>query len=104
MPLVLIERPADGVLLLRLNRPEARNALNLAIRREIVAALEAAAEDRSVRAVVLTGNDKAFAGGADLAEMRALGPIEYMQRGVHKLWDRIAAFQKPLIAAVNGCG
>ena len=36
------------------------------------------------------------------AEMRALGPIAYMQRGVHKLWDRIAAFQKPLIAAVNG--
>jgi enoyl-CoA hydratase/carnithine racemase len=55
-----------------------------------------------VRAVVLTGNDKAFAGGADLAEMRALGSIEYMQRGVHKLWDRIAAFPKPLIAAVNG--
>ncbi len=102
MPLVLIERPAEGVVLLRLNRPEARNALNLAIRKEIVAALDAAAEDQSVCCVVITGNEKAFAGGADLAEMKALGPIEYMQRGVHKLWDRIAAFPKPLIAAVNG--
>ena len=102
MSLVLSERPAEGVLLLRLNRPEARNALNLALRKELVAALDAAAEDASVRAVVLTGNDKAFAGGADLAEMKALGTIECMQRGVHKLWDRIAAFPKPLIAAVNG--
>lgn len=102
MSLVLTERPAEGVVLLRLNRPEARNALNLAIRKEIVAALDIATDDKDVRAVVLTGNEKAFAGGADLAEMKALGPIEYMQRGVHKLWDRIAAFPKPLIAAVNG--
>ena len=102
MSLVLNERPAEGVLLLRLNRPEARNALNMALRRAVVEALEAAAEDPSIKAVVLTGNEKAFAAGADLAEMRSADPIEMMQRGTHKLWDRIAAFPKPLIAAIHG--
>ena len=102
MSVVRAEHPAEGVRLLRINRPEARNALNLELRQALVAELAAATADDSVRAVVITGNDKAFAAGADLREMRDLGPIELMQRGVHKLWDEIAAFPKPLIAAVNG--
>ena len=102
MSVVLTEHPAQGVRLLRINRPEARNALNLEVRQALVAELAAAAADANVLAVVITGNDKAFAAGADLREMRDLGPIELMQRGVHKLWDEIAAFPKPLIAAVNG--
>jgi enoyl-CoA hydratase/carnithine racemase len=102
MSVVLAERPAEGVLLLRINRPEARNALNMEVRRALAVELVAAAEDSSVRAAVITGNEKAFAAGADLREMRDLGPIEAMQRGTHKLWDQIAAFPKPLIAAVNG--
>lgn len=99
---VIAERPGEGVLLLRINRPEARNALNLEVRKALVAELAAATSDPSIHAVVITGNDKAFAAGADLREMRDLGPIEAMQRGTHKLWDEIAAFPKPLIAAVNG--
>jgi len=102
MSVVLAERPAEGVLLLRINRPDARNALNMDVRRALAAELNAAAEDASVRAAVITGSEKAFAAGADLREMRDLGPIEAMQRGTHKLWDQIAAFPKPLIAAVNG--
>jgi len=102
MSVVLAERPAEGVLLLRINRPEARNALNLEVRKALAAELEAAAEDAQIRAAVIAGNEKAFAAGADLREMRDLGPIEAMQRGTHKLWDEIAAFPKPLIAAVNG--
>lgn len=102
MPNVLAEKVADGVLLLRLNRPEQRNALNLATRKEIVDQLDAAAADPGIRAVVLTGDSKAFAAGADLREMADTGPVDMMQRGVHLLWDRIAAFPKPLIAAVNG--
>lgn len=102
MSVVLTEHPAQGVRLLRINRPEARNALNLEVRQALVAELATAAADANVLAVVITGNDKAFAAGADLREMRDLGPIELMQRGVHKLWDEIAAFPKPLIAAVNG--
>ena len=102
MSAVLAEHPGEGVLLLRINRPEARNALNLEVRKTLAAELGAAAGDPSIRAAVVTGNEKAFAAGADLREMRDLGPIEAMQRGTHKLWDEIAAFPKPLIAAVNG--
>lgn len=102
MSVVLAEHPAEGVRLLRINRPEARNALNLEVRQALVRELATATADSTVRAVVITGNDKAFAAGADLRELRDIGPIELMQRGVHKLWDEIAAFPKPLIAAVNG--
>jgi len=102
MSVLLTERPAEGVLLLRINRPEARNALNMEVRRALADALDAAADDDTVRAAIITGNDKSFAAGADLREMSVLGPIEAMQRGSHLLWDRIAAFPKPLIAAVNG--
>ena len=102
MSVVLVERPSEGVVLIRINRPEQRNALNLETRKAIVAALEAAAADDTVRVAVITGDEKAFAAGADLKEMLPLGPVETMRRGIHTLWDRIAAFPKPLIAAVNG--
>jgi enoyl-CoA hydratase len=102
MPVVLAERPAEGVLLLRINRPEARNALSLEVRQALADKLDEAAADRQIRVAILTGNEKAFAAGADIREMRDLGPIDAMRRGTHKLWDRIAAFPKPLIAAVNG--
>jgi enoyl-CoA hydratase/carnithine racemase len=102
MSVVIAEHPAEGVLLLRINRPDARNALNFEVRTALVDALNAAAGDPAIRAAVITGSDKAFAAGADIREMRDLGPIEIMQRGIHKLWDQIAAFPKPLIAAVNG--
>ena len=102
MSVVIAEHPAEGVLLLRINRPDARNALNFEVRAALVDALNAAAGDPAIRAAVITGSDKAFAAGADIREMRDLGPIEIMQRGIHKLWDQIAAFPKPLIAAVNG--
>ncbi len=102
MSVVIAEHPAEGVLLLRINRPDARNALNFEVRTALVDALNAAAGDPAIRAAIITGSDKAFAAGADIREMRDLGPIEIMQRGVHKLWDQIAAFPKPLVAAVNG--
>lgn len=102
MSAVLAEHPAEGVLLLRINRPEARNALNLEVRRALAAELGAAVANPAIRAAIITGDQKAFAAGADLGELRDLGPIEAMQRGTHKLWDEIAAFPKPLIAAVNG--
>jgi enoyl-CoA hydratase/carnithine racemase len=102
MSVVIAEHPAEGVLLLRINRPDARNALNFEVRTALVDALNAAAGDPAIRAAVITGSDKVFAAGADIREMRDLGPIEIMQRGIHKLWDQIAAFPKPLIAAVNG--
>jgi enoyl-CoA hydratase/carnithine racemase len=100
--LVLLERPADGVVLLRINRPEARNALNLEVRKLLAKYLAELGEDTTTRAIVLTGNDKSFAAGADIKEMAEAGTIEMLQRGVHKLWRAIAGCPKPVIAAVSG--
>lgn len=102
MPEVLLERPEAGVALLRLNRPEARNALNMAARRQLAEQFAALGLDPEVRCIVVTGNREAFAAGADLTEMAEAGAVEIMLRGVHRLWAAIADCPKPVIAAVNG--
>ena len=99
---VLLERPAEGVGLIRINRPDARNALNLEVRKLIARYFTELGDDPGTRAVVLTGNDKSFAAGADIKEMADAGTIEVLQRGIHKLWRVIAACPKPVIAAVSG--
>ena len=99
---VLVERPAEGVALVRINRPEARNALNLEVRKLIARHLTELGEDVATRCIVLTGNDKSFAAGADIKEMAGAGTIEMLARGTHKLWRAIAACPKPVIAAVSG--
>jgi len=85
VPVVLFERPAEHVALVRINRPEARNALNLEVRKLLARYLAECGEDTATRAIVLTGNDKSFAAGADIKEMADAGTIEMLQRGVHKL-------------------
>ncbi|HSN41884.1 MAG TPA: enoyl-CoA hydratase-related protein [Burkholderiales bacterium] len=99
---VLVEHPAEGVALVRINRPEARNALNLEVRKLIARHLTELGEDGATRCIVLTGNDKSFAAGADIKEMAGAGTIEMLARGTHKLWRAIAACPKPVIAAVSG--
>lgn len=99
---VLVERPGEAVALIRINRPEVRNALNLEVRRLIALRLGEVAEEEGVRAIVLTGNDKAFAAGADIKEMAGASTIDMLQRNTLKLWRSIAACPKPVIAAVNG--
>ncbi|SDP72266.1 enoyl-CoA hydratase-related protein [Desulforhopalus singaporensis] len=102
MSTIITEFPVSGVTLIRINRPEVRNALNLEVRRELAELFDKMTNDADVRCVVLTGNEKAFAAGADIAEMMDAGTIEMMSRGIHKLLKPIAEFSKPLIAAVNG--
>src|SRR4029450_12188481 len=99
---VLFERPLDGVGLLRVNRAEAKNALNAEVRRRLAENLTALAEDDTVRAVIMTGNREAFAAGADIKDMAEAGAVDMMLRRNHVLWRAIAQFPKPLIAAVNG--
>ncbi|WP_427023596.1 enoyl-CoA hydratase-related protein [Aureimonas ureilytica] len=99
----LIEITREGrVALVRLNRPAQLNALNLALAEELVAATEALAADRSVGAMVLTGSDKAFAAGADIAEMADKSAEEMVERDFFAIWDRFAAARIPKVAAVNG--
>ncbi|MEM6356868.1 MAG: enoyl-CoA hydratase-related protein, partial [Pseudomonadota bacterium] len=100
--LVLLERPEDGVALVRLNRPEALNALNMALRKELAAVFSALHDDRSVRAVVLTGNEKAFAAGADLREFAEADAVEIMARRSERYWKTVAETPQPVIAAISG--
>ena len=65
MSLVLIERPADHVALVKLNRPEALNALDMPTRKALVAAFRDLSDDADVRCIVVTGDERAFAAGAD---------------------------------------
>ena len=99
---VLLERPAEAVVLVRINRPEARNALNIEVRKLLSRYLTELSEDSTTRAVVITGNEKSFAAGADIKEMANLGTIEALQRGIHRLWQSIGSCRKPVIAAVSG--
>jgi enoyl-CoA hydratase/carnithine racemase len=99
---LLVERPRPRVALLRLNRPEARNALNMELRRALAATFRALDADEEVRVAVVTGDGKAFAAGADLREMVDAGAVEMMLRGTHRLWQAIADFPKPIVAAVSG--
>ncbi len=99
---VLLEKPFDSVALLRINRPEAKNALNGEVRRQLAEHMTVLGADPAVRAIVLTGNDEAFAAGADIKDMAEVGAIELMQRNNHLMWRAIASCPKPVIAAVNG--
>lgn len=99
---VLVDRPADGVTRVTLNRPQARNALSPAMREEIAARFTELGSDSATRAIVLTGGGEVFAAGADLRDMAERGAIEMLQRQAHRAWQAIAACPKPVIAAVNG--
>ncbi|MCT8165291.1 2,3-dehydroadipyl-CoA hydratase [Pseudomonas putida] len=99
---IAVQPPEHGVRLVTLHRPEALNALCTELLAELAAELSAAQDCEHTRAVVITGSRKAFAAGADIREMaeRDLVGILNDPRIVH--WQRITAFSKPLIAAVNG--
>ena len=99
---ILVSEVVDGVLTITLNRPEAYNALRTQLLSELADVLQHSSEDDSVRAVVITGNEKVFAAGADIKEMASLDAVGVLNdpRVLH--WRRIAQFPKPLIAAVNG--
>jgi len=88
--------------LIRLNRPQALNALNAALMHEVDAALSAFEEDEGIGAVVLTGSDKAFAAGADIKEMRDKKYVEVLLNDFLSAWDGLAHARKPIIAAVAG--
>ena len=99
----LIVETKDGVSLIRLNRPEALNALNTQLLGELGQALDAAEADEAVRCLVLTGSDRAFAAGADIKEMSdktyaQMFAADFFTRQTRRIED----FRKPIIAAVAG--
>jgi enoyl-CoA hydratase/carnithine racemase len=100
--LVLQERPAEGVLLLRLNRPEKLNALSKELLKDLIAILADAESDPAIGCVILTGNGRAFSAGADISDMLLRGVESYIDPERLDRWNKIETFSKPLIAAVNG--
>lgn len=100
--LIMETRPSAGVVLLTINRPEARNALNTQLRHELTNTIGALGNDDDVRCIVITGDRNAFMAGADIKEMLPKGTAEITLSNVRRLWGIIADLPKPLIAAVNG--
>jgi len=99
----LIESSRDGnVVLLRLNRPEARNALSPELMEQLAAALEQLDPDPEVRCIVIAGSDKVFAAGADIKAMAERSFAEALRHPAASFWRRLAAIKTPTIAAVSG--
>ena len=100
---LLIEMPADGVALIRLNRPHQYNALNTTLLGELGAALNQFEADDSIKAVIITGSEKAFAAGADISEMVGKSGAEMLQM-IQTVagWKALSTFSKPTICAVSG--
>jgi enoyl-CoA hydratase len=100
--LLLISRPAPGVVCVQLNRPDARNALSTPLRRALATTFNEIAEDERSRCVLLTGGEAWFAAGADLKELATLSPSGVRQLQVLRYWKAIANCPKPVVAAVTG--
>ncbi len=98
---ILVER-RERVALITLNRPQALNALNVQMARDIADAAAKLDEDEGVGCIVVTGSAKAFAAGADIKEMQNLSYMDAHRLDWFHLWDRLAAVRKPMIAAVSG--
>lgn len=92
----------DGVGIVRLDRPEALNALNAQLVDEVVDALTAFDRDEAVGCMILTGSERAFAAGADIKEMASLTFADAYGADFIAAWDRIGTMRKPVIAAVAG--
>lgn len=98
-----IEVSQQGKLgLIVLNRPKVLNAINRTMVSEILAAMEGFEADSAVKAIVLSGNGRAFAAGADIDEMANDHAIDFELRNQFKDWDRLAMIKKPIIGAVQG--
>jgi enoyl-CoA hydratase len=103
MPEHIIVSKHDGyIATVQLNRPKVLNALNLGLMVELVEALESLDGDPDVRCIVIHGDERAFAAGADITEMAEASPVDMLMRDQFTRWDRIRRVKTPLIAAVSG--
>ncbi len=98
---ILVES-IERVGLIRLNRPKVLNALNGTLLKELALALETFDADDDIGALVVTGNEKAFAAGADIREMAEASAVEMLKSDFIPTFDRIRGIKKPVIAAVSG--
>jgi len=100
--IVVTEQHAPGVALIRLNRPKELNALNLQLMAELRDTLALLDKTDAVRVIILTGNEQAFAAGADIKQMADRSAIDMLLIDQFSTWDQVRKTKKPMIAAVSG--
>lgn len=101
LPFVLIERDPP-IAIVRLNRPEVLNALSLEMFSDLCLALETLDNEADIRVIIITGNERAFAAGADIKMLAQASPMDILRMDTLGYWQRIRRLKKPLIAAVSG--
>lgn len=90
------------IALIQLNRPKVLNAISTDLLKELVEALFALEDDKDVRVIMLAGSDRAFAAGADIAQLALASPIDQINDTRIRTWKQMSLISKPIIAAVNG--
>ncbi len=99
---VVIDYSIEKIAIVKINRPESKNALNTEVRKQLAQAFSELSFNDDIHAIVLTGGDEVFAAGADLKEMATAGSTDMMLRRTERYWNAISQCPKPVIAAVNG--
>ncbi len=100
--IIVNEQYAELVALIQLNRPQELNALNLQLMQELRDALQQLDRNDKVRAIIISGNEQAFAAGADIKQMADKSAIDMLTIDQFSTWDQIRKTKKPVIAAVSG--
>jgi enoyl-CoA hydratase len=100
--IIVTENYQPGIALIQLNRPKELNALNKKLMEEVRDALQQLDKDDSVRVIIITGNEQAFAAGADIKQMADKSAIDMLMIDQFSTWDMIRKTKKPIIAAVSG--
>ena len=98
----ILTRTEGRVGIVELNRPQALNALNKFLMEELLQALEAYDADDGIGCLVIHGNERAFAAGADIKDMAEATPVSMLNNPFIEYWDRLRKISKPIIAAVSG--
>lgn len=101
---IIVSKEDGGIAIIRLNRPDALNALNAAVGRDLRKAAEILRYDDEVNVVIVTGEGRAFAAGADIKELKDANSIESREwaRALFDSFEYLGRMPKPVIAAVNG--
>jgi len=98
----ILRRTEGHVGVAQLNRPDVLNALSIGLMDQLIETLEAFDKDDKIRVIIVTGNEKAFAAGADIGEMADATVVTMSERNNLARWKRVAAVRKPIVAAVSG--
>ena len=98
----ILTEASERVGIVRLNRPQVLNTLNAALLEQLGEALARFDADHDIRCLLLSGSEKAFAAGADIAELAEVSMVEIYLRNQAARWERIRQVQKPIVAAVSG--